>query len=249
MLQRLVLTLAFCVGIAHAAIVTKTVEYRDGDAVLEGYLAYDDSKTGNRPAVMIVHDWDGIGEYEQKRARMLAELGYVAFCADIYGKGVRPKNREESGAQTAIYRGNNALFRSRLNASLATTKAQPNVDASKVAAIGYCFGGGGVLELARSGAEVNGVVSFHGNLATANPADGANIKAKILVCHAIDDPAVPRPQMLAFFDEMKAANKDYQFLVFNENVHPFTVPGPQYRPDADRRSWEAMRDFFNEIFR
>lgn len=234
---------------AQAKVVTKEVEYREGDATLLGYLAYDDTKTGLRPGVMIVHDWNGVDGYEEGRARQLAELGYVAFAADIYGKGIRPANAEESGKQAGIYRADRALFRRRLNAGLETLKSQPNVDRSKVAAIGYCFGGGGVLELARSGADLRGVVSFHGNLDTPNPADANNIHCKMMVINAIDDPAVPRPSLLGFFEEMKAAKKDYQLVLYNLQTHAFTVPGPMYDADADRRSWQSMKDFFAEIFK
>lgn len=233
---------------ARAEIVTREIDYKEGDTVLQGYLAYDSAKTGNRPAVMIVHDWDGITDYERMRARMLAELGYVAFCADIYGKGVRPTTPQENGAQASKYRSDRDLFRRRLQAGLDQTRKSPNVDTSKVAAIGYCFGGGGVLELARSGAELNGVVSFHGSLDTPNPADASNIKTKVMLFHASDDPAVPRAALSGFLDEMKAAGKDYQLTIYNLAVHAFTAPGQQYNADADRRSWQGMKTFFAEIF-
>jgi dienelactone hydrolase len=244
-----ILALATVAAIAQSAIVTKRVEYKHGDAVLEGFLAYDDSKTGPRPGIMIVHDWDGLNAYEETRAKMLAELGYVAFAADIYGKGVKPKTPQENGAQASKYRGDAALFRGRLQAGLDEMKRQSQVDGKKTAAIGYCFGGGGVLELARSGADVTGVVSFHGSYGTALPATAGAVKSKVMVVHAAQDPATSREAFDKFLDEMRDAKVDYVMNLYNLDVHPFTViGGPSYRPDADRRSWEAMQDFFREIF-
>jgi dienelactone hydrolase len=244
-----ILALATVAAIAQSAIVTKRVEYKHGDAVLEGFLAYDDSKTGPRPGIMIVHDWDGLNAYEETRAKMLAELGYVAFAADIYGKGVKPKTPQENGAQASKYRGDAALFRGRLQAGLDEMKRQSQVDGKKTAAIGYCFGGGGVLELARSGADVTGVVSFHGSYGTALPATAGAVKSKVMVVHAAQDPATSREVFDKFLDEMRDAKVDYVMNLYNLDVHPFTViGGPSYRPDADRRSWEAMQDFFREIF-
>lgn len=236
---------------ANAAIVTKRVEYKHGDAVLEGYLAYDDSKSGKMPGVMIIHDWDGLNGYEETRAKMLAEMGYVAFAADIYGKNDRPKTQQENGQYAGKYRSNPELFRGRLQASLDTMKAQPQVDTTKTAAIGYCFGGGGVMEMARAGADVDGVVSFHGGaLATTMPAEPGKVKAKVMVVHAAQDPGASREAWNKFLDEMQNAKVDYQAVVYNLNVHAFTVMGgSQYNADADRRSWEAMQDFFKEIFR
>lgn len=237
------------VGLAQATVVTKKIEYKQGDATLEGYLAYDDAKTGSRPGILIVHDWNGLDEYEEMRARQLAELGYVAFAADIYGKGVRPKNAQESGAEAGKYRSNPALFRARLQAGIDELRKQQSVDTKKVAAIGYCFGGGGVLELARSGADVTGVVSFHGALGTTMPAKAGDVKAKVMVIHAAQDPSCPRELFDKFLDEMKDAKVDYQTVVYNLNVHPFTVVGgPSYDATADRRSWAAMKTFFDEIF-
>lgn len=234
---------------ASAAIVTKRVEYKQGDTVLEGFLAYDDSKTGPRPGIMIVHDWDGINGYEETRAKMMAELGYVGFAVDIYGKGQRPKTQQESSQFAGKYRADVPLFRARLQAGLDELKRQTQVDKAKTAAIGYCFGGGGVLELARSGAAVNGVVSFHGSLATPTPAKEGDVKGKVMVVHAAQDPAVPQAQFVGYLNEMRDAKVDHQTVVYNLNVHAFTViGGGQYNADADRRSWEAMKDFFKELF-
>ena len=168
---------------AKAEIRTSVVEYREGNTILEGYLAFDDEIKGPRPGVMVVHAWKGLGEQEKRRARELAELGYVAFAADIYGKGIRPKNNQEAAAQATIYRSNRQLMRDRANAGLGVLKRNRMVAFNQTAAIGYCFGGGVVLELARSGARVDGVVSFHGNLDTPDPEDAKNIRGKVLVLH------------------------------------------------------------------
>ncbi|ALJ01445.1 dienelactone hydrolase [Rufibacter tibetensis] len=238
-------------------IKTQVVEYKEGTTTLEGYLAYDASKKGKLPAVLVVHEWNGISDYTRKRCEQLAKMGYVAFAADIYGKGVRPKTPQESAAEAGKYKNNVPLLRQRVNAALAQVKKQPNVDASRVAAIGYCFGGTTVLELARSGADVAGVVSFHGGLATPSPADAKNIKAKVLVAHGAIDPFVPKAEVDAFFKEMNDANVDYQFIAYSNAVHSFTNPeagsdikkGAAYNAAADRRSWEAMKQFFGEIFK
>lgn len=236
------------VAMASAEIKTKKVEYRQGDTVLEGYLAWDDAKPGKRPGVIVVHDWNGLDAYEEGRARQLAELGYVGFAVDIYGKGVRPTNPQESGAQAGKYRSDPALFRARLQAGLDTLKSFAQTDPTKTAAMGYCFGGGGVLELARSGADVQGVISFHGAIGPRDASEGKNIKGKVLAIHAAQDPAVPREALTAFLDEMRDAQVDYQLVVYNLNVHAFTVPGAQYNPTADKRSWEELKRFLHDLF-
>ncbi len=243
------LALGLFAALGSAAIVTKKVEYKQGDTVLEGFLAYDDSKTGPRPGVLIIHDWDGITGYEETRAKMLAEMGYVAFAADIYGKNSRPKTVQENGQHAGKYRADVPLFRARLQAGLEELKKQTNVDSKKTAAIGYCFGGGGVLEMARSGADVVGVVSFHGSLTTPLPAKEGGFKGKVMTVHAAQDPAVPIEQFVGYLNEMRDAKIDHQTVVYNLNVHAFTViGGGQYNADADRRSWIAMQDFFKEVF-
>jgi dienelactone hydrolase len=232
------------------------IEYRQGDATLEGYLAWDDAIEGRRPGVLVVHEWTGLGDYVEARARQLAEMGYVAFAADVYGKGVRPKTPQEAGRQAGIYKKDRLLMRARTQAGLEALRREPTCDPKRVAAIGYCFGGTCVLELARSGAELAGVVSFHGGLDTPNPADAKNIKCKVLVLHGGDDPHVPRKDVEAFEDEMRAAGVDWQLVVYGGAVHAFTNPaagndksrGAAYNAAADRRSWEAMKALFAEIF-
>jgi dienelactone hydrolase len=236
--------------------MTQDIDYRDGDTPLQGYLAWDNSLDGQRPGVLVIHEWTGLNDYAKMRCRKLAELGYVAFAVDMYGKGIRPQTAEEAGKQAGIYRSDRPLMRQRANAGLNVLLNNELCDRSRVAAIGYCFGGGTALELARSGADIAGVVSFHGNLDTPDPADAKNILCKILVCHGADDPHVPFDQVKAFFDEMKAANVDFQFIAYSGAVHSFTNPasgddpskGVAYNATADRRSWAHMKMFFDELF-
>jgi dienelactone hydrolase len=254
----LILSLALtCAFSARAKIVTKVIDYQQGDTTLEGYLAYDDAIAGKRPGVLIVHQWLGLTDYEKHRAEQLASLGYVAFCADIYGKGIRPANTAAAGGEATKYKSDRALLRLRVNAGLAELKKNDLVDNSRVAAIGYCFGGTTVIELARSGAELNGIVSFHGGLDSPAPADGKNIKCKVLVCHGADDPFEKPADLAAFENEMRQANVDWELIKYGGAVHSFTQPmagndnskGAAYNERADKRSWQDMNQFFAEIFK
>ena len=256
-MRNLTLLVAFLLALpALAAVKVDTVTYKQGDVELEGFMVYDDAAQGKRSGVLIVHDWMGNGEFSKKRAEELAAMGYVAFACDIYGKGVRPKDRTEASAQAGKFKSDRALLRARVNAGLEVLKKNPNVDGARTAAMGYCFGGTTVLELARSGAEVAGVVSFHGGLSTPTPEDAKNIKAKVLVLHGADDPFVKPEEVLAFEDEMRKAGVDWQLVSYGGSVHSFTNPaagndnskGAAYNEKANRRSWEDMKDFFNEIF-
>lgn len=240
----------------QGAIHTETVDYQQGGATLEGFLAYDDSLSGKRPGVLIVHQWQGLTDYEKMRATMLAQMGYVAFCADIYGKGIRPASVQEAGAQAGKYKSDRKLLRARVNAGLDELKQNKLVDTNRIAAIGYCFGGTTVIELARSGAQLNGVVSFHGGLDSPAPADGKNIKCKLLILAGANDPFQKPDDLAAFEQEMRDSGVDWQIVFYGGAVHAFTqphvgdlgLPGAQYNEKADRRSWQAMKDFFAEIF-
>ncbi|MEI6781577.1 MAG: dienelactone hydrolase family protein [Verrucomicrobiota bacterium] len=246
-----------CALAAGAQIHTETIEYRQGDTVLEGYLAYDADMKGHRPGVLIVHQWKGLTDYEKKRAEMLAKLGYNVLALDIYGKGIRPKSSQEAGAQAGKYKNNRELLRARAQAGLAVLQKHELTDPKQVAAIGYCFGGTTVIELARSGADIAGVVSFHGGLDSLHPEDARNIKCKLLVLHGADDPFVPAKDLAAFEDEMRQAKVDWQLVKYGGAVHSFTDwnagdnpgQGAAYNERADRRSWEAMKQFFAELFK
>jgi dienelactone hydrolase len=240
----------------QGAIHTETVDYQQGDTTLEGFLAYDDSIAGKRPGVLIVHQWMGITDYEKMRAKMLAEMGYVAFCADIYGKGNRPQTPKEAGPLAGKFRSDRSLLRARVNAGLDQLKSNRYVDSDRVAAIGYCFGGTTVIELARSGAKLNGVVSFHGGLDSPNPQDGQNIRCKLLILAGANDPFQKPDDLAAFEKEMRDSKVDWQITFYGGAVHAFTqrtvdqfdMPGAKYNESADKRSWQAMKDFFAEIF-
>jgi dienelactone hydrolase len=240
---------------SFAEIKTATVTYKDGDVELEGYVAYDDVKPGIRPGVLVIHDWTGVQEYTKMRARMLAELGYVAFAADIYGKGIRPTDPKDCAAEAGKYKKDLPLLRQRVQAGLKQLTLQPQTDPKKIGAIGYCFGGTTVLELARSGADVDGVVSFHGNLATGIPAQPGQLKARVLVLHGADDPFVKPEEVAGFKAEMEKANAQLQFVAYPGAVHSFTKKaagndpskGNAYNEEADKQSWAEMKKFFSEV--
>lgn len=242
-------------GLAQAKVVGKNVSYKQGKVALEGYLAYDDAVTGKRPAVLVVHDWMGISAETRRRVDMLAALGYVALAADVYGKGVRPTTPEAAGKQAGKWKGDRPGLRARVRAALDFLFKRPEADPARSAAMGYCFGGTAALELARSGAPVTGVISFHGGLSTPAPGLTA-FKGKLLVLHGADDPHVPPAEVAAFEQEARDAGLDWQLVAYGGAVHAFTNPGAgtdkskgaAYDERADRRSWQAMQQFFAELF-
>ena len=231
------------------SVVVEPVHYSDGDAKLDGSIVYDKSLKGPRPGVVVVHDWMGPSDYTILRASQLATLGYVAFVADIYGADTRPKNPEEASKAAGKFKGDRQLLRKRVKLALAELRKSSHVNSKKIAAIGYCFGGTTVLELARSGADVAGVVTFHGGLDSLNP-------AKVLVLHGADDPSVSPENLSAFEKELRDANVDWELVKLGNSVHSFSNPGAgsnkasgnAYNAEADRRSFELMKGFFKEIF-
>lgn len=252
-----VLVCCVCLSRASAEIKTEIVEYKDGDVTLEGFVAWNSAASVKPvPGVLVVHQWMGLTDYEKNRCKELAERGYVALALDIYGKGIRPGNPQDASKHAGVYKNDRDLYRRRLRLGLAQLRAWGGVAKNKIAAIGYCFGGTGVLELARSGAEISGVVSFHGGLDSPQPEAGQNIKCKILVCHGADDPFVATSDIEAFKAELNEAKTDWQMVIYSGAVHSFTQPmagndnsrGAAYNERADKRSWTAMNSFFGELF-
>lgn len=253
---RSILLVTLCAGAPIlAAVKTETLEYKQDTASLEGMLVYETGK-GKKPGILLVPDWMGVSDVARQYAEKVAKLGYVVLVADIFGKGVRPKDAKEAAAQAGIYRGDRALLQARAQAGLAQLLKSARVDTSRIAAMGYCFGGGAALELARSGANLDGIVSFHGNLDTPHPEQARNIKGPVLILHGAEDPFVPEEQVEAFEAEMRKANVDWTLTMYSGAVHSFTNPtagsdpskGAAYHPKADSRSWSTMRDFYAEIF-
>ena len=249
--------LTFACNLSAAEIKTEVIAYHDGDILLEGFLAYPADLEHQPPGILVVHEWWGHNEYARDRARQLAAAGYVAFALDMYGKGILVDTYEEAGKLAGQLKGNRALMRERVKAGLEVLKNHSASNPDQLAAIGYCFGGTTVLELARSGADVKGVVSFHGNLATPNPHDAKNIKGAVLACHGGEDPYVKPEEVAAFKQEMRDAEVDWQFISYGGAVHSFTneeagndpSKGAAYNEKADQRSWVAMLGFFKEIFK
>ncbi|MEF3076693.1 dienelactone hydrolase family protein [Methylobacter sp. Wu1] len=237
------------------AIISNTVGYMDGDVQLEAFFAFDDSVSGRRPAVLINHTWAGRDEFVAEKARKLAGLGYVGFAVDMYGKGILGSGPEENARLMQPLMEDRAMLQRRMQAALYAVKLLPWVDDTKIAAIGFCFGGLCVLDLARTGADINGVVSFHGLLSAPGNTQGNAIKAKVLALHGHADPLAPPEQVLAFEQEMTAAGADWQLHAYGHTMHAFTNPvannpdsGMVYQPVADRRSWQAMQNFLAELF-
>lgn len=233
----------------------RLIEYQDGDTVLEGRLSWDDSVPGRRPGILVSHTIAGRAALEESKADKLAELGYVALALDLYGKGVRGQTPEENRALMDAQLADRAAMQQRLLLALMTLKAQPEVDANRVGAIGFCFGGLCVLDIARTGEELAGVVSFHGLLHAPDNTRGNSIKAKVLVLHGWDDPMATPDAVNSLSSELSAMGADWQLHAYGNTMHAFTNPaandprrGTVYDETADRRSWQAMTDFFEELF-
>ncbi len=230
------------------------MEYREGDKLLCGFLAWDDSRSEPRPGILVFHENTGLTEHEKERAARLADLGYVALACDMFGERVIPATDGERRAAFEEFRNKKLLPRAL--AGLQALAAQPKVDKQRMAAIGFCLGGMVALELARAGADLKGVVSFHGGLTASRPAAAGQVKAKVLVCHGAMDPFITLEQVKAFADEMQAASVDFQVIVYGGAMHGFTNPaadgfgrpGIGYHQRSDVRSWTAMQAFLAELF-
>jgi len=236
-------------------IQTRTIDYQDGEVDLQGYLAWDDAVEGKRPGVMIAHAWAGRSEFENGKAEELAKLGYVGFALDNFGKGILGRNTEENSALIQPFLDDRTMLQGRLQIALDVLKGLDEVDASRVAAIGFCFGGLCVLDLARTGTDLAGVVSFHGLFGSPGNTAGNKIKAKVLALHGWDDPMAPPDQVVSLAEELSSMGADWQLHGYGNTMHAFTNPqandpdfGTVYNPDADRRSWNAMQNFLSEIF-
>lgn len=242
-------------GSVQAAMKTEVVKYKVGDVECQGFLAYDD-QGGKRPGILVAPEWWGLTDYAKHRAEQLAGLGYVALAMDPYGDGKTTDDPKEAGKLAGGLKKDLPTLRERAKASLELLSKQAMVAPDKLGAIGYCFGGTTVLELARSGADVKGVVSFHGSLATPNPKDAENIKGKVLICHGADDTFESPQEISEFQQSMREAKVDWQMNIYSGAVHAFTnpdadrhgIPGIAYNKNADFRSWEAMKAFFHELF-
>ena len=248
------------VAAAEPRILGEAVDYSAQGVAMKGYLAYDESITGKRPGVLVVHEWWGLNDYARKRARMLAELGYTALAVDMYGDGKQAMHPDDAKAFSSELMKNFDVGKARFVAAMEFLKQQASVDPSRIAAIGYCMGGGIVLNMARQSVELKGVASFHGSLTAVKPAQSGVIKAKILVLNGGADKFITTEQIEAFKQEMKAAGADFQFISYPGALHSFTNPEATelgkkfdmpvaYNAKADKESWDEMKKFLSTIFK
>jgi len=260
--MRLMLIVLMLLGIvsARAGVVGREVNYTSDSLTMKGYIAYDDKILGKRPGVLVVHEWWGNNEYAHKRAEMLAELGYVALAVDMYGNGKQAGHPEDAGKFSGEVMGNMPAMKARFIAAMDVLKKDEHTDPARIAAIGYCFGGGVVLAMAREGADLKAVVSFHGGLATQHPAEKGSVKAKILVCNGADDTFISADDIKKLKAEMKSASADLQFINYPGAIHSFTNPSSTeigkkfnlrmaYNENADKKSWAEMQKLFKKVFK
>lgn len=256
----IVIALIFQISPLWAKIETQEVKYKVGSKEFVGFLAYDKEVKKKRPGVLVVHEWWGHNEYARNRAKMLAELGYAAFALDMYGDGKTADHPKKAGEFSTAVRKNMPQAEKRFQVAMNELQSHSSVDANRIAAIGYCFGGGIVLEMARRGLDLDAVVSFHGSLATQTPAKKGWVKAKVLVLNGAEDPFVKKEEIQAFKKEMKTAGVDYKFINYPGALHSFTNPGADqvgkkfslplaYNKRADQKSWKEMKKLFKRIFR
>lgn len=253
-----ILFLALCLLLSKSALAqvnSGSISYSSNGAALEGYVAYDKTKSP-QPAILIVHDWMGLSDFTKTKADQLAKEGYVAFAVDVYGKGIRPKNTDEAGKLATKYKANRPLLQQRMKAAYDKLLTLPQVDKNKIVVMGYCFGGTSALELARTGVVLAGTASFHGGLVNPTPENAKNIKGKVLIMHGADDPYVPATEVAAFKSEMNAAHINYKFVSYPGAVHAFTNPaagndnskGAAYNAKADKASWKDFEAFLGKVF-
>jgi len=258
-LLKILLCSVVAFGSAHAALKTEEVTYSANGVTMKGYLAFDDAVKGKRPGVLVVHEWWGHNEYARKRARMLAELGYTALAVDMYGDGKQANHPNDAGKFAGEVMQNIESAKARFLAALDLLKKHKTVDATRTAAIGYCFGGGVVLQMARFGVDLKGVASFHGSLGTQTPAEKGKVKAAVLVCNGAADPFVTAEQVESLKKEMQNAGVDFQYFAYEGAVHSFTNPDADangkkfelplaYNKAADEKSWADLQQFFKKIF-
>lgn len=257
MLRSGLMLMALLVGTpAFAAVKTKVIEYKYEDTTLKGFLAYDDEIKDKRPGVLVVHEWWGLDDYAKMRAEMLAKLGYVAFCPDMYGQGKVAEHPKEAGEMSGMVRKNVKVWQGRASAGLKVLADQPQTDATRLASIGYCFGGSTSLQLAFAGSDLKAVVTFHAGLPAPTEAEAKAIKAKILICHGADDTFVSEQSIAAFKSKIEAAKVPMEFESYPGTVHSFTVKdaekrglkGMAYNANADEKSWASMQKLFKEVF-
>jgi dienelactone hydrolase len=256
----LIALLFFAAVATRAGVVGKEVSYTADSLTMKGYISYDDKYTGKRPGVLVVHEWWGNNDYSRHRADMLAKLGYVALAVDMYGNGQMADNPKDAGKLASEVMSNLSTMETRFDAAMDVLKNDGHVDPSQIAAIGYCFGGGVVLGMAREGADLKAVVSFHGSLATQHPAKKGKVKAKILVCNGAADKFNPPDVIKKLKEEMKAAGADFKFVNYPGAIHSFTNPASTemgkkfnmpiaYNEKADKESWAEMQKLFKKVFK
>ncbi len=251
----IILILILSTGTALAKVVSQPLSYMHDGATLEGYLAYDDAVSGKAPGILVVHEWWGLNDYVRSRAKELARMGYVAFALDMYGKGKSTEHPDQAAAWMKEINANMDQWLKRAMAGLQVLKKQPQVDTARLAAIGYCFGGATVQVLAYGGADLKGVVSFHGSLIPPSAEQAGRTQAKILICHGAEDPMNAPETLTPYANAMNASTIDWQLIVYGGTRHSFTNPDADkrgmaalaYNPSADKRSWQHMTYFFNEV--
>ncbi len=251
--------LAFCISSSpvFGKLVTETVSYTHDDIKLDGYLSYDDAVEGKRPGVLVVHEWWGLNDYARQRAEQLAELGYVAFAVDMYGKGKVTEHPDKAAEWMKQVSGNIEKWRKRAMAGLEILRNHSRTAGEKIAAIGYCFGGSTVQQLAYSGTDIKGVVSFHGSLVTPPEDISSDIPARMLILHGASDPMTEKKSIPDYLTAMEKSGIDWQMVIYGGAKHSFTNPNADevemdalaYSKSADQRSWAHMKLFFDELFR